>query len=572
MPRKPLLQALMLILLGAAGAGAVTPRLVEDLHPEAGNGGSEPRLFLTLDNGISFFQADDGEHGRQLWRSDGTAAGTYRLTDATCPSFCDTDPNFGFKVVGNRLFFVIWDEAYNPTLWVTGGSAQDTFPLGEAGAILGNAVWIESRGLLFFRAMDPEHGESLWRTDGTPAGTSKVAPMRPLEMIEHKGRLLFSAADHRGASLWSTDGTLAGTRLLRDPLPAQDVHAAPVHLRVVGQRLLFFAPHPTLRYALWRSDGTRSGTAPVVRVDGAFLISEGSAERPVEVAAGRLWFVLEEIDRSQQLWTSDGTPGGTRQLTRLPGDYGTIAVPRVALGGRVLFRADDTVHGNEPWVSDGTLAGTRLLRDVCPGDCSSSPNPVSTLGNRFFFAANDGSRGFEPWLSDGTPAGTRLLRDLCRGSCPSLPQVPRMLGGRAILAAVDAQGRYQLWRTNGTANGTIRLTTLPRGIGELATRPTSGAFLFRAWDAEHGDELWSTDGTRPGTRLVADINTVGGSFPRELTPLGQEAAFVADRPDLAGTVQSEGEFSSPGELTVAGPRLFFRATDPIHGMELWALE
>ncbi|HJX29772.1 MAG TPA: hypothetical protein VJ885_17860, partial [Thermoanaerobaculia bacterium] len=188
---------------------------------------------------------------------------------------------------------------------------------------------------------------------------------------------------------------------------------------------------------------------------------------------------------------------------------------------------------------DGTPAGTRLLRDVCPGTCSSNPGSISTFGNRFFFAADDGTRGVEPWLSDGTAAGTRLLRDLCRGGCSSAPQAPRVQGGRAIFTALDAQGRSQLWRTNGTANGTIRLTTLPRGIGELATHPVSGAFLFRAGDADHGDELWRTDGTRPGTRLVADINTmdVGGSFPRELTPLGQEVAFVADGPDSAGIVR-----------------------------------
>lgn len=534
MLRKPLLCALTLVLLGAASAGALTPHLVKDINPVATNGGSEPRLFVTLDNGITLFRAEDGENGVELWRSDGTEAGTYPLTDTTCPTFCDLDPNFGSKAVGGRFFFTVWDESFQPTLWVTGGSAEDTFPLAEVGALLNDAVWMQSQGVLYFRTLTFTQEHALWRTDGTPAGTREVLPRGVLSMAEYKGRLFFSS----GGNLWSTDGTAAGTRLVHDPLPRQSGHGGPEHLKVVGPWLLYFAPHPVWRQALWRSDGTRPGTTPLLRIDGG-LIGEGPGPgiAPVELVAGRLWFVVTLVN--QNLWTSDGTPGGTRRLATFKGGIEKVSVPRVALGGRVVFPADDAVHGMEPWISNGTLAGTRLLRDVCPGGCSSNPGPIATLGNRFFFGANDGTRGVEPWLSDGTTAGTRLLRDLCRGSCSSTPQAPRTLGGWTIFAALDAQGRSQLWRTNGTANGTIRLTTLPRGVEEIAARPGSGALLFRAWDAERDEELWSTDGTRPGTRLVADIRTadVGGSFPRQLIPAGQVVGFVADAPDSTGTLR-----------------------------------
>ena len=45
-----------------------------------GAGAANPD-FLTDVNGTVFFVADDGAHGRELWKSDGTAAGTVLLRD-----------------------------------------------------------------------------------------------------------------------------------------------------------------------------------------------------------------------------------------------------------------------------------------------------------------------------------------------------------------------------------------------------------------------------------------------------------------------------------------------------------
>ncbi|NJO05996.1 MAG: hypothetical protein HC876_11005, partial [Chloroflexaceae bacterium] len=52
---------------------ALTGTLVLDIHP--GPQGSNPQDFVLVGD-VVYFTADDGSSGRELWRSDGTAAGT----------------------------------------------------------------------------------------------------------------------------------------------------------------------------------------------------------------------------------------------------------------------------------------------------------------------------------------------------------------------------------------------------------------------------------------------------------------------------------------------------------------
>ena len=52
--------------------------LVKDIL--GGSSGSFPS-YLTNVNGTLFFGANDGSHGNELWKSDGTAAGTVMVKD-----------------------------------------------------------------------------------------------------------------------------------------------------------------------------------------------------------------------------------------------------------------------------------------------------------------------------------------------------------------------------------------------------------------------------------------------------------------------------------------------------------
>lgn len=552
--------------LWVPSAEAVTPHLVKDIDTIPDTADSSPYEFVAA-AGVAFFTASDGETGTELWRSDGTLAGTFRITDA-CPGECSsrirtlaaTDRSYFFLAT-----FLLPSGESGEDLWVTNGTPAGTFRLSSslrfpAPETLIWFVWSASQRVLYFAADDGAHGLELWRTDGTPVGTTLVADIwpgpegsDPRLLVDFNGRLVFRANDGRlGPSLWKSDGTAQGTQLVRDLIPGSSTHEGPGYARVAGKVFYFRGPSSVPGTQLWRSDGTPQGTYPLTRL----VPRPGSSETllSVSVLGNRLFFVADTKALGQEVWVTDGTVKGTRALTSFPkaeafasADFSFfLALPEQHLGNRMVFAVDDGEHGVELWTTDGTGAGTRLLRDICSGACSGTGSVLVLNGNRLYFAAFDEVSGSEPWVTDGTTAGTRMVRDLCAGRCSSAPFVFLPAGRWVYFRAVGATD--QLWRTNGTAQGTVLLTPIEvppftsryRGFQRVALG--RNLLFASSYDGSAGLELWRSDGTPQGTGLLADLNItdLGGSYPTNLAAVGNQAYFFADDGAEDGVWRSDG--------------------------------
>ena len=389
---------------GTEGPGTF---LVEDIQP--GAAGADPR-DLTMVGGRLFFSADDGVHGRELWVSDGSAAGTHLVKDIRpgAASAIDIFVRPGerrFLEFGGVLYFGANDGMHGSELWRSDGTAAGTYMVEELAP--GPASTFPRRfsraGSAFYFVGSRDFDVHLWRSTGVPGAVSVLERVednfifRPTPV---KSRLFFLVDNDEGeASLWKTDGTAASTLRLRF------FHGEYPHdLVALGSRLVFsaggnfgggdFGGEPEGE-ELWVSDGTVMGTTLLKDLRPG---PDSSAPASLAVMDGRVFFAADSGGGAgRELWVTDGTAAGTVLLKDLePGAGSSSPEGLTAIQGTLFFSAETAGRGRELWVSDGTAAGTVPLEELNPGAASSSPRGFLRSGWDVFFTAEDGA-GRELW-------------------------------------------------------------------------------------------------------------------------------------------------------------------------------
>jgi len=345
----------------------------------------------------------------------------------------------------------------------------------------------------------------------------------------------------------------------------------------------------------WITNGYADGTTRMLKNIYTRPADLWMVQKVIDAGGGHFYFFGSDQVAHQGLWSSDGTPEGTRLVKALPNVNNIVNFAFIS--GKLFFNYKDTAHGDELWISDGSEAGTHLLKDICPntgGVFGSYPREMTVVGNKLFFVADDGTNGRELWVSDGTENGTAMVWDIRNGPDGSFPEHLTGMGASTLyFSANDGTNGRELWATDGTSAGTYLVDDIRSGPGssspsDFAVDEGSGKLYFAADNGTHGKELWVSQGLPGNTKMVANIRTdPDGSSPSQLHWINHQLIFVADDGThgkelwvsdgtVGGTTQilkniaSGSDSSYPANITpVSGGTFYFTANDGSHGKELW---
>ncbi len=225
--------------------------------------------FAVYNSNIYFIGDDGTGAGYGLWKSDGSVSGTMLVYGSTNNGFVPGVFGSNYAVYKNKMYFSGDDNIYGGELWVTDGTAAGTHIVinlaSDGSGIYGNGSpnYLQVyNNELYFSATDDAHGNELFKTDGTAAGTHIVKDITPgtegsvpFKNIIYNGFLYFSAGGDF-AGLWRTDGTEAGTISVKTGLYNSNFAG-------IFNGELYLVLGTSYNYAVWQSDGSTTGTKPI---------------------------------------------------------------------------------------------------------------------------------------------------------------------------------------------------------------------------------------------------------------------------------------------------------------------
>lgn len=476
---------------------SATATPIRDVMP--GTGSSQAGDFVNV-GGTLYFAAADPSSGVELWKSNGTSAGTVRV--------------------------------------------KDIFP-GPSGAFPNGLTNVN--GTLYFSATDGVNGYELWKSDGTAAGTVMVRNIRsgagdsnPGQMANLNGALYFRANDGTaGYELWKSNGTSAGTVLVKDIYAGPD-SSFPRYLTNVNGLLYFRANDGASGFELWKSDGTTGGTALLTDI----LPGNGSSSPSSLVNMnGSLYFGATDGSTGRELWKSSGTAAGTVRVADLAsGAADSSPLHLASVNGTLFFAATTAANGRELWKSNGTAAGTMLVRDIRTGASDSSPTALVNVNGTLYFNSNDGASGAELWKSDGTAGGTTRVTDLLAGAVGSDPRYLANVSGRLYFSANDGNTGIEPWSVQDDVAPVIlqppATTPSPRPL--IAWYAGAGATSFDVW--------FRNDSTRQNPVLQSATSTPSFS-PASDFGIGRYSVWVRS----VSSAGSRTDWSSIRRFTINTP-------------------
>lgn len=396
-------------------------RLLKDIRPGSGHAFNiwEGTRAIGLGESV-LFAADDGEHGEELFVTDGSPEGTQLLADLN-PGLPSSNPD-RFLQMGTKILFTAEDKAHGLELWVTDGTTTGTRIVADlaTGPESSNPRNVSTDGgLAYFSATTPSTGEEQFVTDGTPEGT----------------------------------------RLFTEVVPGS-VTSAPDQNALTESFLFFVANDGVHGRELWRADRLTGAAALVRDTASGTRQTDAASIRSLTALGDDLYFVANTAANGTELWqlpTGSDTPSMLQDL--FPGNAGSHPEELTPLGGKLFFTAEAPQTGLVVWTFEPT---TRELRPVfAPNTGLMNPHGLIAWNDGLYFVATHPDSGEELWCLKPPYEVPQMVSDICPGPCSAHPKDLSVTTNGLRFHATDASGIRKFWTTDGSADGTFPIGYLP---------------------------------------------------------------------------------------------------------------
>ncbi|MCX8482830.1 MAG: hypothetical protein ORN50_04565, partial [Crocinitomicaceae bacterium] len=323
------------IVLMATSANAQTPHLTRDINTTFLNGYPTAQCAV---NGYLYFNGTNVSSGTELWRSDGTTAGTKLFADIV-KGTTSSDP-VALTKVGNTLFFI---------------------------------------------ATTAEFGRELWKLDSGASAPVMVKDIRTgygnsgvVGLFAYKNKLYFSAGASTSGDyeLYTSDGTDTGTYMVKDINPGT-ANSQPYLFTICKDILYFVATSSTSGQELWRTDGTANGTYLVKDI---YPGTSGSSISSLAAYKDTLYFNASCPGTPSTylgLWKSDGTDTGTQKVASATATTYSSVDYLTVCNNWLYFSAYNATVGQELFRTNGKYV--YLVKDIDPGNTGSAPMSLVTV-------------------------------------------------------------------------------------------------------------------------------------------------------------------------------------------------
>lgn len=205
----------------------------------------------------------------------------------------------------------------------------------------------------------------------------------------------------------------------------------------------------------------------------------------------KVYFLVDVVSKTQ-LWTTDGTEVGTKQVFEFADDY---ILQITADENKILL-----TERNNVYISDGTTVGTKLLKQM---EGQTLESKAFTFNSHFMYAAKNANYSNELWITNSTDETTEKIK-IEGTEEPLYIHIDIQffnLNGTVYFKAQNAAGTQNgLWSLNlATKKAKFIFTTRTLDAGEII----NDKLVFIGNTIENGSNLFVTDGTSANTQVLS---------------------------------------------------------------------